>query len=157
MKKTKPNRILVPFLLLIAFAVVAADSWLAVKSVNSLISSEYWVDHSWQAINQVERIMGSAKDAETGNRGFLITGDDRYLEPYTAARRDLPAELDRLQELIRDNPPEMANLQIMRSIIDQRLALLEEGIALHREGLVDSSHASASYPARSQAAQGGRS
>ena len=46
MKKTKPNRILVPFLLLIAFAIVAADSWLAVKSVNSLISSEYWVDHS---------------------------------------------------------------------------------------------------------------
>src|SRR5690242_9083060 len=101
MKKTKPNRILVPFLLLIAFAVVAADSWLAAKSVNSLISSEYWVDHTWQAINQVERIMGSAKDAETGNRGFLITGDDQYLEPYTAARRDLPAELDHLQELIR--------------------------------------------------------
>jgi len=141
MKKTKPNRILVPFLLLITFAIVAADSWLAVKSVNSLISSEYWVDHTWQAINQVERIMGSAKDAETGNRGFLITGDNQYLESYTAARRDLPAELDHLQELIRDNPAEMANLQTMRSIIDQRLGLLEEGIALHREGLADSSHA----------------
>ena len=141
MKKTKPNRILVPFLLLITFAIVAADSWLAVKSVNSLISSEYWVDHTWQAINQVERIMGSAKDAETGNRGFLITGDNQYLESYTAARRDLPAELDHLQELIRGNPAEMANLQTMRSIIDQRLGLLEEGIALHREGLADSSHA----------------
>lgn len=141
MKKSKPNRILVPFLLLVAFIVIAADSWLALQSVNTLVDSDHWVDHTWQSINQVERIMGSAKDAETGNRGFLITGDDQYLVPYTAARRDLPGELDRLQQLVQDNPTEMANLQAMRSTIDQRLDLLDQGIDLRRRGLADSSHA----------------
>jgi signal transduction histidine kinase len=41
-------------------------------------------------MDQVERIMSSAVDAKTGNRGFLLTDDVTYLAPYTSALHDLP-------------------------------------------------------------------
>jgi signal transduction histidine kinase len=139
--KPKTNRVYVPILLLSAFVVVGLNTWLAFRSVNSLVQSEYWVDHTWQCANQVERVMSSVKDAETGNRGYLLTGDDSYLEPYVAATHDLPVELNHFEKLTSDNPAQLARLQEMRVVIDRRLELLRQGIDLRRRGSVDSGHA----------------
>jgi signal transduction histidine kinase len=139
--KPKTNRVFVPVLLLFAFGVVGLNTWLAFRSINSLIRSEAWVDHTWQSIDLVERIMSSAKDAETGNRGYLITGDEKYLAPYLSARQELPKELRHFQELTSDNPTQQAHLQEMRAAIDRRLDLLQQGIDLRRSGDADISHA----------------
>jgi signal transduction histidine kinase len=139
--KPKANRILVPALLLIALVVVGLNTWLAIRAIDSLTDSHYWVDHTWQSINQVERIMGLVKDAETGNRGYLITGEEQYLEPYLTAKQQLPPDLDRLRSLTSNDPTQKANLVEMRSAINRRLDLLERGIALRRSGSADSSHA----------------
>jgi signal transduction histidine kinase len=139
--KPKANRIVVPALLLAAIVVVSLNAWFAFRAIDSLLESEHWVEHTWQVINQVERVMGSAKDAETGSRGFLITGDDAYLEPYHNANRDLPKELDRFQLLTSDNPNQQAHIKEMRSVVEQRLALLQEGIDLRRNNSHDTLHA----------------
>jgi signal transduction histidine kinase len=139
--KSKTNRVFVPVLLLFAFGIVGLNTWLAFRSIDSLIRSEAWVDHTWQSIDQVERIMSSAKDAETGNRGYLITGDQQYLAPYLSARQELPAELNHFQELTSDNSSQKAHIQEMRAAIARRLDLLQQGIDLRRTGSVDSSHA----------------
>ena len=139
--KPKANRVLVPSLLLIAFVIVGLNTWLAFRSVNALVRSDYWVDHTWQSIDQVERIMSSAKDAETGNRGYLLTGDENYLAPYLSATRDLPAELNRFQSLTSDNVSQQARLQKMRVVINARLALLQQGIDLRRSRSLDTGHA----------------
>lgn len=139
--KPKTNRVFVPVLLLFAFGVVGLNTWLAFRSINSLIRSEDWVDHTWQSIDQVERIMSSVKDAETGNRGYLITGDENYLVPYLSAKQELPKELLHFQQLTSDNPSQQAHLQEMRAVIDHRLDLLQQGIDLRRSGDADSSHA----------------
>ncbi|WP_348266579.1 CHASE3 domain-containing protein [Edaphobacter paludis] len=139
--KPKTNRVFVPSLLLLAFGIVGLNTWLAFRSINSLVRSEAWVDHTWQAIDQVERIMSSAKDAETGNRGYLITGDQKYLAPYLSARQELPAELKHFQELTADNPSQQAHVHEMDAAIGRRLNLLQQGIDLRRSGSVDSGHA----------------
>ncbi|MEO8737204.1 MAG: CHASE3 domain-containing protein [Edaphobacter sp.] len=139
--KPKANRVLVPVLLLVAILIVGLNTWIAFRAVGSLINSQYWVDHTWQAINQVERIMGSAKDAESGNRGYLITGDESYLVPYLFAKRDLPVELNHFQSLTADNPSQLAQLSEMRAAVDRRLALLQQGIDMRRNRSVDVSHA----------------
>jgi signal transduction histidine kinase len=139
--KPKTNRVFVPILLLFAFGVVGLNTWLAFRSVNSLLQSEYWVDHTWQCIDQVERIMSSAKDAETGNRGYLITGDKSYLAPYLSATQELPVELNRFQQLTSDNASQQARIQVMRAAIGRRLDLLQQGIDLRSRNSVDSSHA----------------
>jgi CHASE3 domain sensor protein len=137
--KPKANRLFVPVLLLVALIVVSLNTWVAIRAINTLTDSQNLVDHTWQSINQVERIMGLVKDAETGNRGYLITGEEQYLEPYLSAKQHLPPDLDRLRSLTANDPAQKANLVEMRSAIDRRLDLLEQGIALRRDGSADSS------------------
>jgi len=112
---------------------VSLNAWLGFRAIQSLHDSEYAVAHTWQVINQVESIMGSAKDAETGTRGFLITGDEQYLEPYTTARHELPAKLDHLAELTSDSPFHQGKLLELRAVLEERLNLLQQGIDLRRE------------------------
>jgi signal transduction histidine kinase len=135
--KPKPSRILVPALLLAATVVVVLNAWFAFHAIDALLESEHWVEHTWQVINQVERIMSSVKDAETGNRGYLISGDEDYLQPYNSATRDLPTEINRFQTLTTDNPVQQARITEMRAVIEQRLSLLQQGIDLRRSGSKD--------------------
>src|SRR4051812_46756488 len=53
-------------------------------------------DHR-DAIYHADRLLSTVKDAETGQRGFVITGDESYLEPYEAALRQIEGEIDQLQ------------------------------------------------------------
>jgi signal transduction histidine kinase len=139
--KLTTQRLLIPSVLFFAIAVVLANAWLAVRALDTLDSSQYWVEHTWQVINQVERIMGSAKDAETGARGYLITHDTAYLAPYTSGTAELPGELDAFGELTRDNPVQLRQLAEMRALIDERLALLQQGLEMRENGENDSLHA----------------
>ena len=130
----KSNRFVVPLLLFAALAVVSLNAYLAFRSVEVLVSSEALVQHTWQVIYQVELIMSSAKDAETGNRGFLITEDESYLAPYLSALTELPRELDTFGTLTADNPSQGKRLIDMRAVLDQRLGLLAQGIVHRRAG-----------------------
>ena len=49
---------------------------IALRSVQSLEDSHRWVDHTWEVIAQVERVISVAKDAKTGSRGYLLTVDE---------------------------------------------------------------------------------
>jgi signal transduction histidine kinase len=128
--RNKAKRNLIPTLLFAAIVVVSLNAWFAFRSVQVLVESEAWVQHTWQVIYQVELIMSSAKDAETGSRGFLLTGDDAYLAPYRDAREELPAELAKFGSQTQDNPTQVARLTEMRAVLDQRLGLLAQGIAM---------------------------
>ncbi|WP_109488902.1 sensor histidine kinase [Occallatibacter savannae] len=121
-------------LTVLAVILVAINAMVAYRSVAVLEHSQSWVQHTYQVIAQVEIIMGSEKDAETGERGFLITGDPRFLEPYSNAERDLPAELDAFQQLTSDNASQQSRLAQLRSHLVVRNQLLEHAINLRRGG-----------------------
>ena len=140
-KSADANQRALTALLLMAVAIVALNTWLAFRSVTILVDSETWVQHTLQVINQVERIMSSVKDAETGNRGFLITGDPEYLEPYTRAVNELPGELESFGKLTADNRYQQDRLTDLRAVADERLGLLAHGIEEKRSSTgVDEIH-----------------
>jgi signal transduction histidine kinase len=139
--KLSTQRLVIPSVLFLAIAVVVVNAWLAVRALDTLDSSQFWVEHTWQVINQVERIMGSAKDAETGARGYLITHDPAYLAPYTNGTRELPDELDAFGRLTLDNPRQLRELAEMRAVVAERLALLKEGLEDRENGDSGSLHA----------------
>ncbi len=95
---------LLPLLLFAGAIIVFLNAWWAFQAVRTLATNAFWLAHSWQVVHQVERVLGSTVNAETGERGYLISGMDSYLEPYTAARQELPGELAHLQSLTSDNP-----------------------------------------------------
>ena len=60
--------------------------------------------HSHEVITTLDELLSGAQNAETGQRGYLLTNNEKYLEPYNAALIEIPPKLDQITELTRDNP-----------------------------------------------------
>lgn len=132
--KGRRIEILVGAALLVAVLIVCVNAWLAYRSVQILENSHFLVAHTWRVINTLERIASSTKDAETGERGYLITGDPTYLEPYTKAAQAIPQEFREILSLTAGDPTRQAELATMRTLVDGRLKSLQDGIDLFRTG-----------------------
>ncbi len=74
------------------------------------------------------------KDAETGQRGFLYTGDPKYLAPYDLARTQIDAQLDELAKVTAADPRQQASIAELRTLAHSKLAELAQTIALYRSG-----------------------
>ena len=131
--KHPTRRQVFPALLLAAIAVVVLNAWWAFRSVDRLATNASLVAHSWQVVHQVERILASAVDAETGERGYLISGRDSFLEPYTIAQTELPGELNHLQSLVSDNPNQVERVKDLRNSVQRRMAVLERVIEMRQQ------------------------
>lgn len=93
--------------------------------------------HTLEVENHLANLTAGLEAAQAGQRAFVITGDESYLEPHTAAVERLPGELDRLGAAIGDNSVQVAALSRLRPLIDQRLTALARGVQLRRQqGLV---------------------
>ena len=82
---------------------------------------------------KTESLFSELKDAETGQRGYLLTGQDPYLAPYNAAVQAIPVQLDGLRKLTID-PGQQARIASLRPLIAAKLAELKETIDLRRTG-----------------------
>ena len=86
---------------LLAFLAIGAVSY---TNVRTLWSNVELAEHTQQVLLSLSNLLSLAKDAETGQRGFVITGDERYLAPHTQAVDRIHGQLAELEELVRDNP-----------------------------------------------------
>jgi signal transduction histidine kinase/DNA-binding response OmpR family regulator/CHASE3 domain sensor protein len=88
--------------------------------------------HSGDVIVALGALLSSTQDAETGQRGYLLTGNEKYLEPYNSALEAIPLALDEITQLTRDNPAQQVNIPPLKAHIEAKLAELKETIDLHR-------------------------
>jgi signal transduction histidine kinase len=79
-------------------------------------------------------LLSAAQDAETGQRGFLITGDEQYLEPYQAALTDMPKYLGQLESMSAQNEHLRTRLPRLREVADRRMSLVTNSVAFVRAG-----------------------
>src|SRR5215204_5297935 len=89
----------IPLAFSLALALLVVVGVAAYRNIDSLISTAAQVTRTRAVIAKLEEVLSTLKDAETGQRGFLLTGDERYLEPYRAATGRLGAELAELQQM----------------------------------------------------------
>ncbi|PZO46297.1 MAG: histidine kinase [Alphaproteobacteria bacterium] len=80
----------------------------------------------------IATLMLSIQDAETGQRGFLLTADEEYLAPYRAARPQIAVERQVLARLLADNARQTENLATLNSEISDKLSIMEASISLMR-------------------------
>ena len=85
-------------------AVGVLSAALFVVMVSYLLSVIRWVEHSDRVISNANDAVRLTVDLETGMRGFLITGDEHFLDPYAVAKPQINVQLKGLQELVSDNP-----------------------------------------------------
>jgi PAS domain S-box-containing protein len=84
-------------------------------------------------IGALQRLLATAVDAETGQRGFIITGREAYLEPYDRARAEIAAALAQVHALTASDPVQQDDIERLRSLTELKLAELAEAIRLRRE------------------------
>ncbi len=92
------------------------------------------VTHTMQVLERAQQLLTTVADAETGQRGFLLTNEDRYLEPYTKAGAELQGQLQDLSSLTADNPEQRARLDELSQIIKRKMDELAQTVALTRVG-----------------------
>jgi PAS domain S-box-containing protein len=117
----------------LVLTVLGINAALVYSSLATISRCNRLVDHSRQVILQLERSLSILKDAETGQRGYLLTGRDDYLEPFRTGAFELEPTLARLRALTSNNGPQSTLTAALARLADEKMAELRRTIALRRE------------------------
>ncbi|MGE5100513.1 MAG: CHASE3 domain-containing protein, partial [Deltaproteobacteria bacterium] len=90
------------------------------------------VAHTRDVIDRAQAMFSALQDAETGERGYVITGDSAYLEPYHRGVETLRTDTAALRALTQENLTQRARLDSLSPILRERLATLAAGVASRR-------------------------
>jgi len=122
---------------LVAIAAVIVIAVLSYDSLKLTERSAESLTRTVEVLAQIQSFVSTLKDAETGQRGFLLTGRESYLEPFLAAKDSLPAELARLRTLLRGDPAQAGRLDSLQTVTTDKLQELNETVELKRAGKAD--------------------
>jgi PAS domain S-box-containing protein len=103
-------------------------------SLNELIRNARMVSHTQAVIGRLEKMISLLKDAETGQRGYLLTGDEQFLEPLTVSHPQVTLIYRELDSLISDNPRRQQQLDTLQAIVAERYEGIATQVALVQAG-----------------------
>lgn len=104
------------------------------RVAQQLLGASTWVEHTMAVNSQVQLVGSLLRDAETGQRGYLITGQEGYLQPYEAAVVQLPGALQSLGDMTSDNPEQVKLLLRLQDLSASKFKEMQNTIALYRAG-----------------------
>ncbi len=102
------------------------------RSTEHLIENDRWVSHTHEVRTKLADLISFLKDAETGQRGFVITVDEAFLEPYRAALPEIGKISGELRSLTADNDVQQRRLVALQPLIDGKLAELKRTVEMRR-------------------------
>ena len=106
----------------------------SVYSISTIVETNEWVDHTREALEDAAPITGSAVDMENGMRGYLLAGQEGFLDPYRAGGNATYTGVAALQETVNDNPAQVERLAEMERVLREwQEKVTEPTIALRRE------------------------
>jgi CHASE3 domain sensor protein len=119
-----------------------------VSLITYLLSTIQWVEHTDRVINNANEAVKLTVDLETGMRGFLLSGDEHFLDPYETAKPRIAVELNSLLELTADNPVQTDRLL--------RLQALQQEWTNYAQSMIDLQRSSGDYRSVVKAGRGKR-
>ncbi len=127
--------------------ILAGSFGIAYHNTRALIDANTWVAHTHEVLAALAATAGDLSDAQTGVRGFVITGDDTFLAPYRSARTNIIPQLADLRALTADNPAQQARIASLTPQIDAALSFFQQVITTRQQ---------AGFTAAQQLVQAGR-
>jgi len=121
----------------VLLAVLVANAFFTRRKIDVLVQTQAGVAHTRQVLYELSQTESLLKDAETGQRGFLYTGDSKYLAPYNAAVSQIGPHLDNLDKLTEGNARQQALMPRLRDTATLKLTELARTIELFRAGRED--------------------
>jgi methyl-accepting chemotaxis protein len=115
--------------LLLGIAIGAVSLW----GMGRMEQTAWWVDHTVEVVGEATAIVAAAVDMETGMRGFTISGEDEFLDPYVSGQARFSELIGNLQERVSDNPPQVERLKTAQTIMSGwQTNVAEKQIAMRR-------------------------
>jgi CheY-like chemotaxis protein/signal transduction histidine kinase/CHASE3 domain sensor protein len=119
----------------IALLAVALIALFTYRSLETREDAVLRFTHTLEVMAQLESLQSSLKDAETGERGFLLTGDETYLDPYNRARAALPGQFTTVRsQTVASTPEQRQRLDTLEGLAAEKMTDMEETITLRRAG-----------------------
>lgn len=122
----------IPLVFFIAILLLGIIFYFAFSNVNRLKDALGWQKHTREVLLTLDEIVIASVDIETNGRGFLITGNDGYLESFDEAQLRFDQNLIKLQEQVKDNNSQLDRIPKLKETIDARLDLLRTSVNLRR-------------------------
>ena len=110
-------------------AVIGLASYLSVARLNE---NAVWVEHTHEVLGSLELLLSAVTDSETAERGYVITGDETYLEPYQQATAVIDGQEKHLRALTVDNRAQQQRLDSVVALVTDRLGNLRAVIELRK-------------------------
>ncbi|HEY9734847.1 MAG TPA: response regulator [Trichocoleus sp.] len=104
----------------------------AYRTTKDLIINSQLEAHTYQVLDQLNALETALVNAETGQRGYIVTGQERYLEPYQDALAAIDQQLEALERLVSDNPTQQQRFSGIEPLVVARLDRLRQGVELRR-------------------------
>jgi two-component sensor histidine kinase/CHASE3 domain sensor protein len=127
------NRALIATIAL-SFLLLLCSAGLTFHVSRQGVDADALVVHTMEVQRALNKTLLTLGGAESGLRGFLLTGDEAFLKPHREAGELLPQQLATLRKLVVDNPQQRANVEAFAPLIEQRLASIDRALAAHRDG-----------------------
>ncbi|BAN27580.1 CHASE3 domain-containing protein [Caballeronia insecticola] len=116
---------------LTALVIVAAATSYGYHRI--LLAQRDWIEHTYQVMSALETTLQSITDAETGQRGYILTINEAYLKPYLKAIDALHAQPAKLKTLVRDSPAQLARADALELALRDKLAELARTLSVLKE------------------------
>jgi len=123
-KKLTANR-LVLLAAVPLFLILAVVTYLTIQFAANEREAQGWVRHTYQVIEQFNLVLSDAQDAETGQRGFLLTRKPEFLEPYQTGRSRVAADLATFRQLTSDNPDQQRRAGRLERLVHERFSAFD--------------------------------
>lgn len=119
---------------LVSLLILMISSTASFLSIRSLLNSNYWVNHTQEVIYNLNEGVSIITDAQTSMRGYLISGNEQFLDQYNDAEKKSNVIFGKLQELTIDNPSQQKNLKELKSLTDVFYKYLHNQVVKKRLG-----------------------
>ncbi len=122
---------------IVAMMVLLANAWISYRNTKQLVDSSGRVEHTQVVRATIGEVQASASDAVAAQRGYLLIGDPRFLEPYEFSRTNIAGHLQQLADLTIDNSSQQQRLVLLRDAITQEFLVLDQAIASRKTAAAD--------------------
>ncbi len=135
---------------ILAFVFLMISYFIMFFTIQKLKKGTNIVEHTYNVVNALEELKGEMTDVETGARGYVITKDARFLDPYNSGKRNIPLILEQLKELTADNKDQQNSLNATNRWIKIKMDYMTAGITAFQSNgfIIDENMALAREPAR---------
>jgi signal transduction histidine kinase/CHASE3 domain sensor protein/CheY-like chemotaxis protein len=103
------------------------------KNSEKIVDSTDLIVHTHEVLTGLAKVEADLTDLETGQRGFIITGQQKYLEPYTQSLATIQQNIDHLRKLTLDNKSQTKKIDLLQDLVDHKLKVLNKTIQLRKQ------------------------